>query len=179
MGLHLVLKVLDNLSDIAAQTGLYMDQQGIDAYNTFIDEVGVGGGVVDPLKKEGIKVIPVNAGNSAKNDTKFANLRAEMYWGLYEWLMKGGRLSNNQDWYQLCDIKYKPTIKGQVKVMGKEEMRSMGIDSPDVADGLSLTFARSSSEALEVRELIRKKKREKQRTEGQGNRGLKLRMGGY
>lgn len=170
---------MDNLSEIAAQTALYMETEGIDEYNTFIDEVGVGGGVVDPLKKDGIKVIAVNVGKKPTNEKRFANQRAEIYWNLYEWLMKGGRLSDTDDWFQLCDIKYKPDEKGRIKVMGKEEMRAMGIDSPDVADGLSLTFVRPSSEAMEVRELIRRKKREAQRTEGQGNRGLKLRMGGY
>lgn len=168
---------INNLTDISAQTALYMQEEDIEAYNTFIDEVGVGGGVVDPLRRQDIKVIGINVGKPATNQIRFANLRGEAYWNLREWIKKGGRLSDSDDWFQLCEIKYKPDDKGRIRVMSKDEMRSMGIDSPDVADALMLTFTRASSEAMEVRRQNRMAK--KRKTEAKGNRGVKLRMGGY
>lgn len=169
----------NNLVDTAAQTAFFMQEENIEPYNTFIDESGVGGGVVDPLRKQEIKVMAIMGQSKASNEKKFSNLRAEAYWSAMEWIKKGGRLSDSDDWFQLCDIKYRPDSRGRLQVMGKEEMRSMGIDSPDVADAFSLTFARSSGEAMETLRLMRKKKRAQKIAEVDTNRGLHHRQGGY
>lgn len=167
---------IDNITDGAAWTAQYAEDEGIEPNNIFIDDSGVGGGTVDALRKEDIRTIAFNGGAQATNPKRYANKRAECYWMLREWILKGGKLSDSDDWNQLCDIKYRPNMKGQLQVMGKEEMRSLGIDSPDVADALMMTFDRPSSEAMEVRELMRKAKKAKV---ADGNRGLHHRVGGY
>ena len=93
-------------------------------------------------------------------------------------MKRGGKLCacHRDEWItQLTNIKYKPDSKGRLKIMSKDEMRSMGIDSPDVADGGMLTFVRQEHGDLEER---RKKRlaRRKKRTHG---RGLSVTMGGY
>jgi len=164
-----------DLIQTAGQTIFFVRENKILPENIFVDDVGVGGGVVDYLNKERIKVRAVNAGMQATDQRRFANVRAEMYWRLAEWIKRGGKLNNHEDWYQLTSIKYKPDYKGRIKIMGKDEMRALGIDSPDIADGLALTFARSEhSEVTQAREQRAKKKRNRS-----ASRGLKVSMGGY
>lgn len=167
--------IQDNLTEIAGQTLFLMGEHGIKAEDVFIDDVGVGGGAVDPLHYQQKAVRGVNVGQAALEATRFVNIRAEAYWRFMEWLKKGGRLDADEDWFQLCLIKYKPDSKGRLRIMSKDEMRAMGIDSPDVADAGMLTFVRKEHGDLEERRKMRARRREK-RVKG---RGLKVSMGGY
>ena len=45
--------------------------------------------------------------------------------------------------YELANIKYKFNSKGQLQIESKEDMKKRGLNSPDVADALMLTFASS------------------------------------
>lgn len=105
----------------------------------YVDRVGVGAGVVPYLKKEGVVAFGINAGEGV-SDKKFLNLRAQMYWRLRDWIKGGGRLSNDPRWLQLCKIYYKADRFGRLQIMPKDVMMKLGIPSPDIADGLSLTF---------------------------------------
>lgn len=165
----------DNLTEIAAQTLFFMKDSQVPAENVFIDDIGVGGGAVDPLHYQQKNVRGVNVGMTALEASRFVNIRAEAYWRLREWLKKGGRLSRNDDWYQLTKMKYKPDSKERLRVMSKDDMRAQGIDSPDVADALMLTFVRREHGDIEERRKLRIKKRAKHNH----SRGLKLKMGGY
>ncbi len=49
-----------------------------------VDSVGVGAGVVDRLRGDNLPVVGLNAGWSARDGERFANARAEWYWGLRE-----------------------------------------------------------------------------------------------
>ena len=102
-------------------------------------------------------------------------MRAESYWRLKEWSKKGGRLSDDDEWYQLTQIKYKPDSKGRLRVMSKDDMRSMGIESPDVADALALTFMRKDHSEMDEW----KRRRAARKKKIVSGRGLKVSMGGY
>lgn len=96
------------------------------------------------LEKKKIDGVIGCRGNDRPNDPNFfANARAERFWRLREWVLSGGRLLRNVDWYQLCKVKYKTDDRGLLKIMTKEDMLREGTDSPDVADALSLTFSDS------------------------------------
>lgn len=165
----------DNLTEIAGRTLFLMRENGVSPESVFIDDVGVGGGAVDPLHYEQKNVRGVNVGMQALESGRFVNIRAEAYWRFREWLKKGGRLNRDDDWYQLCKIKYKPDSKGRLRIMSKDEMRMQGVDSPDVADSGMLTFVRKEHGDLEER----RKKRLARKTKHSFNRGLKVGMGGY
>ena len=165
----------DNLTEIAGRTLFLMKENKVPAENVFIDDVGVGGGAVDPLHYEQKNVRGVNVGQAALEVGRFVNIRAEAYWRFREWIKRGGKLNFDDDWYQLCKIKYKPDSKGRLRIMSKDEMRSQGIDSPDVADAGMLTFVRKEHADLESRRAARAKKKSKHSF----NRGLKVGMGGY
>jgi hypothetical protein len=165
----------DNLTEVAGQTIFLASENKVRDENIFIDDVGVGGGAVDPLRYQQKKVHGVNVGNKAMDDKRFSNLRAEAYWRMREWIKKGGRLSKTEDWYELAKVKYKPDSKGRLRVMSKDDMRAKGIDSPDIADGGMLTFVQKDHGDLEEM----KRKREAKKRKRVSGRGLRVSMGGY
>jgi hypothetical protein len=111
----------------------------------FVDEGGVGGGVVDVLRSLGHAVVPVNFGvppSTRPAGTLVANKRAEMFVTLREWLREGGVIDRSEDLQkELISIEYHFNKKQEIQLMSKEDMRSIGRDSPDWADALALTFA--------------------------------------
>jgi hypothetical protein len=113
----------------------------------FIDKVGVGKGAYDRLAEHN-RGIGVNAGMEAQDSVRFQNKRAEMFWRAREWIHRGGKLEENNDWLQLANVKYKVAdSSGKLKIMGKEEMLMNGVESPDVADAFALTFYNPDSPA--------------------------------
>ncbi len=110
---------------------------------TFVDGVGVGGGVVDRLRQMGFPVIDVSAGGKAANDARFANLRAEMWWKMKEWLTERGSIPDRDDIADdLAAPLYEFDSSNRLKLEKKEDMKARQLPSPDIADALALTFAR-------------------------------------
>ena len=111
----------------------------------FIDEGGVGGGVVDNVRLLGHSCIGVNFGAAASSHpggTRVANKRAEMYVAMRDWLREGGAIPDDQELEdQLVSIDYHFNKKTEIQLMAKEDMRSLGRPSPDWADALAMTFA--------------------------------------
>lgn len=135
--------------DLMAQAGKIlriMREENITAENVFVDDVGVGGGVTDRLREQGCQVNAVKSGEKAKKEEKFTNVRAEAYWELRKWILGGGILEKNGDWYQLYEIRYKEDSASRLKIESKEEIRGRGTESPDTADALMLTFAGPKSQ---------------------------------
>jgi hypothetical protein len=127
----------------------------INKRNVFVDDTGVGAGVFDRLREQMHYVNKVTLGGKANNETKFVNRRAENYWKLKEWINIGGKLNVDQDWTELLDIKYRADSSGRLVIMSKDDMRKSGVESPDVADSLMLTFDKPPysklAEELELR----------------------------
>ena len=119
----------------------FMKEEGIEAQNVDVDDIGVGGGVTDRLWEQKVEVNRVNVGSPAENDEEFANLRAEAYWEVRRW-MKKADLPKEDDYLQLANIKYKfgSRRKGQTQIESKADMKKRGVKSPDVPDSLMLTF---------------------------------------
>jgi hypothetical protein len=126
-------------------------------HEIYIDAVGIGENVhsrvnellISPLTHS-TRTIGVKAGEMATDNKRYTNQRAEMYWRLREWILGGGQLEKDDDWFQLTKIYYKTTdYNSRVMIMSKEQMLARGIDSPDVADALSLTFRRSKEQAIQ------------------------------
>jgi hypothetical protein len=65
-----------------------------------------------------------------------------MFVTLREWLREGGVIDRSEDLQkELISIEYHFNKKQEIQLMSKEDMRSIGRDSPDWADALALTFA--------------------------------------
>ena len=130
---------LMSLSDQVMQEVVLHQPQAI-----FVDATGVGGGVVDRLRQLGASVVPVDFGG-APMDTRFADRRSEMWWLMADWVKKGGMLpQDSQLRNELLTPNFDFTSSGKItkfKLEGKKELRKRGVESPDRADGLALTFA--------------------------------------
>ncbi|MDP2619898.1 MAG: terminase [Hyphomicrobiales bacterium] len=134
---------LDTGDSIAVATKV---AEAIDAWNpdaVFVDEIGVGKGVADILRQLGYRIIPVNAGPPADNRLKFRDKKAEMWADMKQWMIEGGALPDDERLFSdLIGPHYDHTLKMQLYIESKRDMRRRGLHSPDDADALALTFAR-------------------------------------
>ena len=114
------------------------------ASNIKVDADGLGAGVYDRLKELGEPAIEMRSGMSASDSERFANKRAEWWWGLRERFEAGDiDIENDEELVaQLSNIKYKINSRGQIQIESKDEMRKRGLPSPDRADALMLAFAK-------------------------------------
>lgn len=132
-------------TDTMETTGKIIDiarQHGVPMGNVNVDVVGVGAGVVDRLLELGHPVNGVNVGTSPMDNTRFGNLRAEVFWNIRD-RFTNGTVDIPDDPVlssQLASIKYKFTSRGQVMIESKEEMRKRGVKSPDRADAMALAY---------------------------------------
>ena len=116
-------------------------EEHIRGENIYVDVIGVGAGVYDRIIEQGWRANAVNVSESPEDKENYLNLRAELYANkLKEWI-KTASLPNDDDFYELANIKYKFNSKGQLQIESKEDMKRRGLESPDVADALMLTFA--------------------------------------
>jgi hypothetical protein len=153
----------NDLMSTAGHTVLLAKEHQIEWPAVTIDDTGLGGGVSDRLREQGYRINACKLGEVARDSSRFINRRAENYWKLKEWLNKGGKLDPLCDWSELTEIKYKPDSSGKIKIMSKDEMRTRGIESPDVADALMLSFDSVYNPSIkrQLDDYHRKKKKEK------------------
>jgi hypothetical protein len=106
----------------------------------FIDGGGVGGGVVDRCKQLGLDVIEINFGSKA-TQSGYANLRAQMWGNLRDAIRDGIRLPDDPDLVSdLTGLEYGYTLRNELKLESKEDAKKRGLQSPDLADALALTY---------------------------------------
>jgi hypothetical protein len=111
----------------------------------FVDSTGgsVGGPVADRLRQLGHKhVIDVGFGNESP-EPRYANMRAFMWGKLRDWLVKGGIDASPALEVDLTGPGYAHDKRDRLLLESKESMKKRGLDSPDDADALALTFAQS------------------------------------
>src|SRR5262245_29524403 len=115
----------------------------------FIDGGGVGGGVVDNVRALHLHCYDIQFGSKAEGTAftqgaegeRYANKRAEM-WGTMRAWMKAGAIPNLPDLRtQLIGPTYTFNLRNEIQLEKKEDMMKRGLDSPDLADALALTFA--------------------------------------
>ncbi len=131
-----------DLMIVANDTRDVMEKYNIRPEETYVDDTGVGGGVTDRLNQIGLKITPVRLGEKA-TDTDFENIRSEIYAGkvgLQPWIKRTGKLVDHEGWTELLSIRYKKNSRGKTIIESKDDMRKRGVESPDVADALALTF---------------------------------------
>lgn len=118
----------------------------------FVDEGGVGGGVVDRLRQLNVPCVGIDFGsvptNYSRNDgSRYANKRAEMWGALREALRIDLVIPERIQGYEvtLVDELTGPTyglnVNEAILLESKKDMRRRGLKSPNVADALALTYA--------------------------------------
>ncbi len=114
----------------------------------FVDEGGVGAGVVDRLRQLGLpRVFGVNFGGAAQRfdeagaKPRYANKRAEIWGDVKAWLEQGCLAPDPELRADLTGLDYGYNGKGEIQLEKKDDMKKRGLASPDIADALALTFA--------------------------------------
>jgi phage terminase large subunit len=109
-----------------------------------VDAAGMGYFLAKHLQDVGFPVRPVNVGERATDRERYANLKAELYWGLRQRFQAGevAGLTDERTIGQLAGIRYRHTARGQVEIERKEDARKRDVKSPDRAEAVMLAFAR-------------------------------------
>lgn len=119
----------------------------------FIDGGGIGGGVIDILRRVKLQPFEVQFGAKADDETitsegavKYYNKRASMWGGMKDWL-RGGAIPDDPDLAtQLTSVEFSyGSADGKIKqdallLEKKTDMKKRGLSSPDRADALACTF---------------------------------------
>ena len=120
---------------------------GIEYSALFVDGGGVGGGVVDQLIDLGYRVTEVQFGSKAINEKTYRYRSDEMWGNLRDKLPRLCLPANNETCGSelkddLTQREYGYTLTGnKIHLETKKDMIARGVTSPDIADGLALTFA--------------------------------------
>lgn len=116
-------------------------------------------------------------GKKKTNKETFRNKRAQYYWGLRD-RFKATHLAVTTGKYtdpdtlisissgiesldvlrsELCRIPLKPNSSGLIQILSKQEMRKLGIQSPNMADSVMMSFASHAQQAhTQARPVVRK-----------------------
>jgi hypothetical protein len=110
----------------------------------FVDGAGVGGGVVDMLRRHNLPVEDVQFGGRADRgeQIKYAQKRSEMWGAMRDALRYLAIPPSNELRDQLIGPEYDFNLKGELQLEKKSDMKRRGLASPDIADALALTYAR-------------------------------------
>ena len=149
------LKDKDQIKDLMVNVEKiqrFMHEEGIRQEDVYVDTLGIGEGVCDRLAELKIYVNRVGAGDKPSQEwkfvngkrqyyTKYENKKAEMYWNLKDWLEAGGSLENNPAFDEISDNKWKFNSTGKVQMKSKQLLKIEGIDSPNTAEALAITFS--------------------------------------
>lgn len=124
----------------------------------FIDSAGISGAIASRLWDLGHRnVMEINFGADSP-DVKYANMRAYMWGKMKDWLLAGAIDDNPRLECDLTGPGYELDNKVRIKLESKDDMKERGLDSPDDADALALTFARQVAPAprqtLETRWIV-------------------------
>ena len=127
------MRLADEIRDIAETLGVPA---------VFVDETGVGGGVVDRLKQLRVPVFGVEGGGKANRSSQFENLRAETFWEVARRLREREMSlpPDNELAAQLLAMRYEVSSAERIRLDSKPQLRRKGVASPDRADALALAF---------------------------------------
>lgn len=131
----------DNHVHMAGKIAMLADRYGMT--HGFIDQ-GEGTGIYSAFKEMGLgdkwTIIPFA---SKPTDDYYANKRAEMWCTLKQWLKDGGAIESKEQIYNdlIAPEAFINPKSGKFQLESKADMKERGIQSPNYADALALTFA--------------------------------------
>lgn len=108
-----------------------------------VDDAGVGGGVTDGLRDNGIEAMASIFGSTADDSERFANKKAELYWKFKE------ESESNPDFAipddaelikQASEVKYKFDSKGRVAIESKADYKKRTGSSPDKLEAILIGY---------------------------------------
>ena len=121
----------------------WLDRMGVPAFETWVDAPGVGGGVVDDLRRRGHDVHEWWGWNPPEDGKRFANVRAEASWGVRK-LLEADQAALPRDELlaeDLLALEWSLDGKGRIQILAKEEVRKSLGRSPDRGDVVVMGLA--------------------------------------
>lgn len=108
----------------------------------FVDEIGYGAAVVDMCRHAGLDVIGVNSSYKSAKPRLHANVRVDLWDEMKTWVRTADIPDDDEQLFaDLTGPEYHYRDKSNLLALErKEDMKRRGLDSPDVADALALTF---------------------------------------
>lgn len=100
----------------------------------------IGGPINDRIRQLGHPIIDVQFGGDSP-DPHYANMRAYMWGKLRDWLATGAIDADPQLEQDLVTPSAKHDKRDRALLESKEDVKKRGLDSPDDADALAMTFA--------------------------------------
>lgn len=115
-----------------------------------VDSIGIGAGVVDRLKEQGLPARGINVAESASVKEKHLRLRDELWWMGREWFQNADvKIPEDPELIgELTCLTYKLSSSGKTDVESKADAKKRGIASPNRADAFLLTFATSDNKSF-------------------------------
>lgn len=117
-----------------------------------VDVIGMGGPVLDMLKRFHLPARGVNVAEAHPTRDRYLRKRDELWFKAREWFdRRDVRMPRDEDFIgEIASVRWKVTDTGKQKVESKDEIKSSGRDSPDLADSFVLTFAGGHSRLPEI-----------------------------
>lgn len=115
-----------------------------------VDADGLGAGVYDEMRADGVKAVPFTAQGKIHQPARFANRRSEIWWTFRE-EMEDGLIdldpADDDLAAQLQQPRWWLDKRGRIVVESKDDMAKRGKPSPDKADACIIARATSRSPA--------------------------------
>ncbi len=136
---HEVRRGLDEMEIV----GLIVNELNGRTDQAMIDGIGLGSGIISRLRELGYgnKIKNVKGSNKPNNEERFVNKRAECWGEMKDWLQEGSIEDNDEVHIDLTSLLWKYDSNGRIRLESKQDMRTRGVQSPDIGDALSYTFA--------------------------------------
>lgn len=109
----------------------------------WIDVIGIGAGVYDRLKEQGLPVHPFSSSEKPHRRERFKNRRAEAYWHMRTMFEEGAIDIDPDDddlAAELGGIKWWHDSSGRIVIESKEDMAKRGLHSPNRADAVMMSL---------------------------------------
>jgi phage terminase large subunit len=108
-----------------------------------VDEGGVGAGVVDILRENNITTMGLNFANASYEPTRYANIKAEMYFAFKDALETKADFTLPDDEElirQAADVNYVIDSKGRYQIEKKESVKKRTGKSPDRLEAVIIAW---------------------------------------
>lgn len=141
-GLQMLMpKIYTKIDNMALVGHLTQEVKVFSPDMVFCDN-GHGAGIIDRMIQLGYDIVGVDFGGIPLSPNQYFNKRSEM-WGLMaEWFLMGGSIPNLPELKtDLVVPTYSYDANNRMKLESKDDIKKRLGKSPDIGDGLALTFA--------------------------------------
>lgn len=119
----------------------------------FVDVIGLGAGVVDRLEELGLPVVAVNVAEMAAMKDRYVRMRAELWHEgrlFFEkkdcWISSAIDEALVEKFVEECsETAFKEHSSGKLDVESKKDLKSRGVDSPNLTDAFLMTLAEDAA----------------------------------